>query len=223
MQSKIIHIFLLKQTSTLTDDEVSFLLNQLPIKFQTEIKAYKHQQSAQLALLSKIVSQYAFQELKIGSTLDDIKTGIKDRPYVDKPIDFNISHSGNYVAVAISANNKIGIDIEKHRAINVDLFKRYFDENEWQEIKQAKDSKSKFFDLWTIKESAIKCDGRGVEILGKTHKKNELENIVNCDNQHFYYQSIETEKDYSCTICSENLIELNTISLSLATFLSNKS
>ena len=33
------------------------------------------------------------------------------RPYLKQELDFNITHTGSYIAVAISENNRLGIDI----------------------------------------------------------------------------------------------------------------
>ena len=94
---------------------------QLPDLFQQDINAYKHWQSAQASLLGKILLQNAFQQLAINYTLHDIKIGTKDRPFINEQIDFNISHSGDYVIVAISDFSKVGIDIEKHRILKMNV------------------------------------------------------------------------------------------------------
>jgi phosphopantetheinyl transferase len=46
---------------------------------------------------------------------------------------------------------------------------RYFDKMECMNIDLSENPQKAFFDFWSLKESAIKCDGRGVEILSDTH------------------------------------------------------
>jgi phosphopantetheinyl transferase len=46
---------------------------------------------------------------------------------------------------------------------------RYFDKTECMKIDLSENPQKAFFDFWSLKESAIKCDGRGVEILSDTH------------------------------------------------------
>lgn len=198
MNNNLIHIFYIKQTEKLSDDIFYFFLLQLPNFFQQEINAYKHWESAQASLLGKIILQYGFQKLNCNYSLNDVQIGAKDRPFISNEIDFNISHSGEYIIVAISTNAKVGIDIEKHRELNINLFRKYFDEYEWSEIQSSINSLQTFFDFWTIKESAIKCDGRGVEILSKTQIQSPK---IYCDGKEFYYEQLTIHNDYSCAVC----------------------
>lgn len=212
-----IYLYYIKQNIELPIIQFEKLLHQLPVFLQQDILAYKHQQTAQASLLGKLLLQYALKKLYANFPLEDIKLGYKDRPYINNEIDFNISHSSKYVVCAITKNAKIGIDIEKHRKINVDLFQKYFDENEWHEIESSENKTQAFFNLWTIKESAIKCDGRGVEILGKTHKiynSNNLQQVA-CDDALFYYQKIRIDSNYDCCVCSNNMFKNNIFKIEL--------
>ncbi len=215
MENNYIHIYYIKQSEKLTNEIFQQLLLQLPNEFQKDINVYKHWESAQASLLGKVLLQYGFQKLNLSYSLHDIQIGAKDRPFINDEIDFNISHSGEYIIVAIVANAKVGVDIEKQRKLNVNLFRKYFDDNEWNEIQSSAITLQTFLDLWTIKESAIKCDGRGVEILSETHKDYKIKNSVYCDNKEFYFQSIEIENDYACCVCSNKIFEMNLYEISL--------
>ena len=97
----IVHIFYIHQAEKLSDIVFQQFLLQLPIFFQTNIKAYKHWQSAQASLVGKMILKYALQQLQISATLHDIKISSKERPYINEEIDFNIYHSGDYIICAI--------------------------------------------------------------------------------------------------------------------------
>ena len=178
----------------------------MPTFFQKEIKAYKHRESAQSSLLGKVLLLYGFKIMKVKYSLQNIQLGVKDRPFINNNFDFNISHSGDYIIVAINESSKVGIDIEKHRILNLSLFKKYFDDNEWNEIQTSDDKLKTFFDFWTIKESAIKCDGRGVEVLSKTQI---LKSTIYCDGVAFDYKQLDIEDAYSCAVCSTNNFTAN--------------
>ena len=200
-----ISIFYIHTSEVLEVDLFQQLLLQLPNKFKNEIIAYKHQKSAQNSLIGKLLLKYGFKKLALEYTLHDIQIGHKDRPYINDKIDFNIAHSGEYVIGAIAQNSRVGIDIEKHRNIKVDLFTKYFNEEEWYEIQSANSKEDAFFNLWTIKESAIKYDGRGVEMLSKTHKiynNNNLQLVI-CDNKIVNYLKIDIAANYDCCVCSD--------------------
>ena len=207
LKKNTIHIFYYNQTEKLSDEIFQQFLLQLPDSFQQDINAYKHWQSAQASLLGKILLQKAFQQLALNYTLHDIKIGAKDRPFINEEIDFNISHSGDYVIAAISDFSKVGIDIEKHRILKMNVADRYFDKMECMNIDLSENPQKAFFDFWSLKESAIKCDGRGVEILSDTHvllsDNIPLSNngTVLCATEEFIYSIIEIEAAYSCCVC----------------------
>lgn len=229
-----IHIFYIKQTERLPTEIFDVFLKQMPIIFQEEILKYKFWQSAETSLLGKIILKFGFQQLNLPFTLDDIKVDAKDRPFLNNEFDlslaavshkvdtathfdFNISHSGNYIICAIVKNAKVGIDIEKHRELKSNIANRYFDKDECNEINASKNPSKTFFDLWSLKESAIKCDGRGVEVLSKTYKQYEPlhTNTIICDNNLYHYKILVIEDSYSCHVCSNKkfMVELQEINL----------
>ncbi len=74
---------------------------------------------------------------------------------------FNLSHSGDYAACAVS-DQEIGADIQKHKRYEEKLAERFFHPEELAYLEAAEDRKRSFFDLWCLKESCIKCTGRGL-------------------------------------------------------------
>lgn len=74
---------------------------------------------------------------------------------------FNLSHSGDYAICAVS-DQEIGADIQKHTRYKEKLAERFFHPEELAYLKAAEDRKRSFFDLWCLKESCIKCTGKGL-------------------------------------------------------------
>ena len=93
---------------------------------------------------------------------------------------FNISHSFGKVVFALSSAN-IGIDIEKIRDAEPNLIDYVSNE---EEKKYIDGDSTKFFEIWTSKESLVKCIGTGLEndlknvpglpINGQKRRKNQL-------------------------------------------------
>ncbi len=82
-------------------------------------------------------------------------------------IQFNISHSGGVVAIAICRNHEIGIDVEKivDDKMLLDLAFRYFSPSEYADICAHGQSQIvRFFEYWTLKESFSKANGAGLYI-----------------------------------------------------------
>ena len=92
-----------------------------------------------------------------------ICTGKYGKPYFDRTdnLFFNISHSGNYVAAAVS-KNEVGIDVQHIRPIKEGLIGKLFNEEERNFIDKSPDKDRAFITLWALKESYIKAIGKGM-------------------------------------------------------------
>lgn len=79
---------------------------------------------------------------------------------------FNLSHSENFMAIAIAWNCQLGVDIElyKHRNSLSDIVNKYFAAEEadyWN--KQPEEFKTReFYRFWTRKEAFLKATGLGI-------------------------------------------------------------
>lgn len=90
---------------------------------------------------------------------------------IDRAIEFNLSHSGNWVVLAV-ARERVGIDIENiERENNVlAIADRYFFGEELEELYSFPllEQRKRFFDYWTLKEAYMKARGEGIS-LGLSH------------------------------------------------------
>lgn len=82
------------------------------------------------------------------------------------PLDFNLSHSADWMVCAVSGGVPVGVDIE-HVARKRDvmrLARRFYaaEEVEALEALGHREQRDAFFDLWTLKESAVKARGEAV-------------------------------------------------------------
>ncbi len=84
------------------------------------------------------------------------------KPYLlDSAVNFNVSHSGDWVLLAFGWDRQIGVDIEKiKRSMDVSAIAlRYFSPEEIETVKTAADSHTAFFQLWAHKEAYVKACG----------------------------------------------------------------
>lgn len=91
---------------------------------------------------------------------------------------FNISHTGDFLLIAVADFPDIGIDIEtiKPRGSIASLARRCFSDREfdrWLQLPAAAQLEV-FYRLWTKKEAFVKAVGRGIA-LGLEHCEVELE------------------------------------------------
>ncbi len=102
------------------------------------------------------------------------------KPYFENAkIHFNISHSGNFVVMAVS-NYNIGVDVQRMKLVRNRVAEKNFLPKECEYINELEDDQVKqqrFCEIWTIKEAYLKHQGIGlrkplnsfeVDMTGKT-------------------------------------------------------
>jgi len=119
---------------------------------------------------------------------------------------FNISHSGIWVVCAIS-NKSIGIDIEKIESMEELIVKRFFSQQEKEDLYFLADSQRRdyFYDLWTLKESYIKAKGKGLSIAlnSFTIRKCEEGNFVLKRDEGLLFKQFTLFPNYKMSVCVE--------------------
>ena len=90
----------------------------------------------------------------------------------DTKVDFNISHSGDYVIFGVTFGEKIGVDVMEIKIPKSQTLFNFlktmqdnFDKEEWRQIYSFSDEQNiiqTFFRLWCLKESYLKCLGIGL-------------------------------------------------------------
>lgn len=95
----------------------------------------------------------------------EIAVGENGKPFLNgNDLFFNISHCAEGVAVVLDTA-PVGIDVQEIGGFNEKVAKRFFDENENKKINASPDKAETFTRIWTLKESAIKCEGKSLANL----------------------------------------------------------
>lgn len=91
---------------------------------------------------------------------------------LDETAVFNFSHSGSYVLCSVSVDGEkndaqilLGCDVEKMRAVNLNIAKHFFCESEYQYIvgeRNEEQQKELFYRYWVLKESFMKATRKGM-------------------------------------------------------------
>jgi 4'-phosphopantetheinyl transferase len=119
-------------------------------------------------------------------------------------INFNISHSGDWVVCAFD-NKPLGIDIELVKPVDIQVVSSFFSKEEQKRIKTIPSSlrTNSFYELWTLKESFIKAIGKGLsmDLKSFTIKFEEGEALIE-NSKHFFNQY--NIGDYKLAVCSQN-------------------
>lgn len=120
------------------------------------------------ALGAGLLLDYGLRPFGLSERDARIRYGPNGKPYLkDRPdLFFNLSHSGN-LAMAVFAGTEVGCDVERIRPGKERVARRFFCREECRWMEEAENVQTyteRFFRLWTLKESFLKADGRGMAL-----------------------------------------------------------
>jgi len=136
------------------------------------------------------------------------------KPYLkDYPnLQFNISHSGDFVVCTID-NKPIGIDIERVKYIAYkEIAKSFFSVSEFEYIvkEDSNIELNKFYEIWTLKESYIKCCGQGLSIplnsfsIDIDQYQKNIKVIIEKEHKEHVFTRLDIGSGYKMAVCSLN-------------------
>ena len=174
------------------------------------IERFVYKEDKQRTLMGQIlIREIIAQQLEMRN--EDIVFQKNDygKPYLEnhEKFHFNISHSGDMVVCAVH-DKPVGIDIEQMLHIDdyLEIAKDYFTEREIAYIAKNEDARlSRFYELWTLKESYIKCHGKGLSIPLKSFSIDIADEavsvIVNGKRSNYLFKSFNIAPDYKVALC----------------------
>ena len=176
---KIVYVLYTRICSELPEQVYKKHFDLLPETLQQKNRRYKKWQDRTAHLVGKILLVKGIEMFGYDFTeLDKLSYNDYGRPHLYENIDFNISHSGQYIICAIGQDVQLGIDIEEVKPVDFSDFEDYMTAEQWRIIKDSSNPFKTFFKFWTIKESIIKADARGLSI--------PLNDILIENNRAFY-------------------------------------
>jgi len=131
---------------------------------------HKHQYLVTRALTREVLSRY---NNNIAPKDWVFETNTYGKPFVannniQQSLQFNLSHTEGMAILAVTVTGDIGVDIEYiRRDISIlDIAKYSFSRTEVEHLLELTEEfqKTRFYDLWTLKESYIKACGMGLHI-----------------------------------------------------------
>ena len=186
------------------------LLSLVSIERRKKIYKFIRKEDADRSLIADILLREALIEnFKIENDNIFFNYGKYGKPRLinHESINFNISHSGNWVVCAIN-DHEVGIDIEKIEDIDFDIAKSFFSEKEYIDLmnKDINKRKDYFYDLWTLKESYIKACGKGLSLdLRSFSFRIENNNILfesKNNLRNYFFKQYFIDKNYKLSVCT---------------------
>lgn len=149
----------LERLSLYSADELRLAFNKISEHFVSDNGSLLSKREE--SLLGKIMLDKILCDLSVEDYTVKYHKNKKPRLICDKNLCFNISHSGDYVALALS-DSEVGCDVQEIKPYNQKLINRCYCDNEIKLIEDSENKQEPFIYLWTLKESILKFKGDGV-------------------------------------------------------------
>lgn len=177
------------------------LLAQVPQILHNKILSYRKWEDRQRSLFGKLLLQKIIDVSGEPLTLKKLHYSKFDRPYIPGSIDFNISHSGNFIVCATVKNSRIGIDVEWKSDYDPDSFYLTMSPAQIRQIESSQDPHHEFLQFWTVKESVSKALGTG---LSTPFPQLQTDfNTLSFQNKVWYLTEIEFDESHVGYIATE--------------------
>lgn len=164
-------IFEVLNIRSLTEAELEKCFQAMSINRRERCLRYKNpldrQRMIAAELLLKRVIAGSFGESTDCIRVENLPSGKPVANIKGRELCVSISHSGDFVAAAVS-EKEVGIDIETFRSVSPQLLKRAFNSDEEAFAMQGetdeltKEQTERFLRVWTAKEAFVKLTGEGL-------------------------------------------------------------
>jgi len=199
------------------------LLPHLIPQKRERIERLVHAEDVIRALMGeRLIRDIARRELGIEAAAIRFDTNVYGKPFLAgyPDIHFNLSHSGRWVVCAVGAN-PVGIDVEQKGNADQEMAAGFFSEEERQDLAacSAADLRTHFYHLWTLKESFMKCTGKGffADLDSFTIKIRDdgiyLKDRSGAIDLRYRFRIFDLDRDYALAGCSEGEALANDVTM----------
>ncbi|WP_379134434.1 4'-phosphopantetheinyl transferase family protein [Paenibacillus sp. sgz500958] len=210
-------IISLRIPESIPSDVYQFLLTRIGEAKKTRILRYQQTQSAYQSLLGELLVRLvicqntSMSNPEISFHVDQYgKPSLKNCP----EFTFNISHSGHWVVMIWSSRQfALGIDVEQIKPMDLGIAERFFHKSEYLDLQSRQETEQMdyFAQLWTLKESYIKAEGKGLSIPLDTFSFRSCGNQIwhSPETRGYYFKTFRIDAGHYVSACSnaDNLPE----------------
>ena len=197
------------------------LLSQDELTRAQQFKKNRQHFIATRVLLRKALARYT----RINPEQLVFSRALQGKPFLvntPAPLYFNLSHSGDFAALAVTSMGDVGVDIEsiRHRSY-LKIVERFFHKDEKEQLLNCDEANREqlFYHLWTLKEAFFKATGLGIsQGLDKARFYWDGDNIavqfsndlpVEKNNWQFHQDIVAPETLVAIAVNSTNAIEVH--------------
>lgn len=196
-------IYYSKTSEIATESSLGDLLKLLPEVLKGRALRYKNKKDAYNFVIGRLLLREGLKANFIDEKeLGQVVKNEYGKPYIEgQNFHFNISHSNDLVACAVSLKNPLGIDVEQESEIDMKPFKTWFTVAEWASIYAAKNPTNRFFWYWRRKESILKAMGVPLSFLGNIDLRDGSLDIFHYLNKKWFLEELEIADYGKIALC----------------------
>ena len=199
----MLQIYQYRSDIGLSEEREREYLERLPVALRITIRRYRRREDRQASLFGKLLLLHALRnrnpewDFSILERLEDAERG---KPFIRGAPDFNISHSGKIVVLALVDDGTIGIDVEKIRPIQMVVLSSYLPEVSALDAFDVSERQNMFYACWTKKEAVLKGEGSGLQ--GPLEQVKLYGDTAFFRDQVWYLNKIDFGVDYCCHVAT---------------------
>jgi len=206
----MVDIYSIQINSNLDNDIMDSLKQLVSEERREKVERFKFQQDSLRSLLGDLLSRYAIcTRTRYKNCQLKFALNAYNKPVLAeiKNLHFNVSHSGNWVVCAI-ADEVVGIDVEEIKPIDYGIAKSFFTEEEYCNlISHDEENRLKYFySIWTLKESYLKADGRGLSLPLNSFsidiKHDKISVVTSNELSNCYFKKYDIDNLHISSVCS---------------------
>ena len=187
--------------SSLNDDSFNKLLLSVKQYRRDKINKLSLKESKYLSLGVELLIRKACEDFGIDYLSEEIEIGEYGKPsFKHSKYFFNTSHSGKY-ALCVISDVEVGCDIEEIKEYKQRVAQRFFTEKENNYLQITNDKEGLFYRLWTLKESYMKCIGKGFRMNLQDFELDNNGNDLVIKGKDDYQFLEQTHDGYQISIC----------------------
>lgn len=189
------------------DLNLSETCSRLPEARKAKVNNFRFDKDKKLSAGAYFLLNKLLEEEQISKAV--FKVGKYGKPYISnhKNLFFNMSHSGKFVACAIS-DKEVGLDIElTDPTIELEIAENFFYNSEYENIMKSKNPQNEFFRYWVLKESYMKYTGLGFNLELDSFEIDIGDEIKLKNDKNNLKFSLFDINDYKLGICSQYAVE----------------
>lgn len=193
--------------SKVSEVQIPFLMEQLPLSEKLKLRQYRIEADRLRGAVGKLLLQKVLIEEGYGAdVLQKIQRDSYQRPFLDYTLDFNISHSGNWVVLAVGRQLRLGIDVEELRPIDLEAMTPFFTPEECGYIQSTIQPLTTFYAIWTQKEAVLKANGKGLHLALEQVQLSGAKAL--CEQQEWYLYPLDFHPQYACHLALSNQCQI---------------